>query len=126
VERQVAQCVSYRLPFPLSVNNLFFNTKRGRVKTTRYQAWLREVSSVLKSQGLVYIPGKVTVRILLIRPDKRRRDVDNYGKSLIDSLVLNGIIEDDSLIEKLMLSWYSRDLSGCFVEIRGWNDSGKR
>ncbi len=126
MERQVAQCVSYRLPFPLSVNNLFFNTKRGRVKTTRYQAWLREVSSVLKSQGLVYIPGKVTVRILLIRPDKRRRDVDNYAKSLIDSLVLNGVIEDDSLIEKLILSWYSRDLSGCFVEIRGWNDSGKR
>jgi Holliday junction resolvase RusA-like endonuclease len=68
----------------------------------------------------------VTVRILLIKPDRRRRDVDNYGKSILDALVLSGVIEDDSLIEKLMLAWYSKDLSGCFVEIRGWNDSGKR
>ena len=118
MERQVAQCVSYRLPFPLSVNNLFFNTKRGRVKTTRYQAWLQEVSSVLKSQGLVYVPGDVSVEILVIKPDRRRRDLDNMAKSIIDALVLNGVIDDDSLIQKILLAWHSDNLGGCHVEIR--------
>jgi Holliday junction resolvase RusA-like endonuclease len=109
--------VSYRLPFPLSVNNLFFNTKRGRVKTTRYQKWLLEVGALLKSQGIVKIYGPILLKILIIKPDRRRRDLDNYLKALIDALVLNGVMEDDSLIEKIIVSWHSDNLGGCFVEV---------
>ena len=122
-EGRLAKCVSYRLPFPLSVNTLFFNAKRGRVKTTKYQAWLREVSSVIKSQGLVYIPGPVSVEILIIKPDRRRRDLDNMAKSVLDALVLNGVIDDDSLIEKILLAWHSDNLGGCFVEIKSVGDN---
>jgi Holliday junction resolvase RusA-like endonuclease len=104
------------------VNTLFFNAKRGRVKTTKYQAWLREVSSVIKSQGLVYIPGPVSVEILIIKPDRRRRDLDNMAKSVLDALVLNGVIDDDSLIEKILLAWHSDNLGGCFVEVKSVGD----
>jgi Holliday junction resolvase RusA-like endonuclease len=76
------------------------------------------VSSVLKSQGLVYIPGDVSVEILVIKPDRRRRDLDNMAKSIIDALVLNGVIDDDSLIQKILLAWHSDNLGGCHVEIR--------
>lgn len=88
------------------------------MKTTRYQAWLREVSTALKSQGLTYIAGNVALKILIVRPDRRRRDLDNYLKALIDALVLNGVIDDDSLVEKIVLSWHSDNLGGCFVEIQ--------
>jgi Holliday junction resolvase RusA-like endonuclease len=100
------------------VNGLFFNTKRGRVKTTRYQAWLREVSATIKSQGLVHIPGDVSVEILIIKPDRRKRDLDNLAKSILDALVLNGVIDDDSLIQKILLAWHSDNLGGCHVQIR--------
>ena len=113
------KCVSYRLPFPLSVNNLFFNAgRRGRVKTTRYQTWLREVGVALKQQGIAKVEGQVSIKLLIIRPDRRRRDLDNYIKCVLDALVLNGAMGDDSLVEKIVISWHSDNLGGCFVEIR--------
>jgi len=118
VEREPAKCISYRLPFPLSVNNLFFNTKRGRVKTTKYQRWLKEIGSILKSQGIVKISGPVSVTLLIVKPDRRKRDLDNLGKAIFDALVLYGVIDDDSLIEKITMEWVSDNLGGCFVEVK--------
>lgn len=36
-------------------------------------------------------------------PDRRRRDLDNLNKCLIDSVVKSGVIEDDHLIHDLRL-----------------------
>ena len=46
------------------------------------------------------LTGDVTVHIKLYFGDKRRRDIDNYGKLLLDSL--SGVIyEDDIQIQKM-------------------------
>jgi Holliday junction resolvase RusA-like endonuclease len=76
------------------------------------------VSAAIKSQGLVHIPGDVSVEILIIKPDRRKRDLDNLAKSILDALVLNGVIDDDSLIQKILLAWHSDNLGGCHVQIR--------
>lgn len=39
------------------------------------------------------------------RPDRRRRDVSNYAKACEDCLVKSGLVEDDSLCQKLVLMW---------------------
>lgn len=80
--------------------------------------WLREVSAVLKQQGIQKVEGQVSLKILIIKPDRRRRDLDNYIKCVLDALVLNGAMGDDSLVEKIVISWHSDNLGGCFVEIR--------
>lgn len=41
------------------------------------------------------------MRIDAYPPDRRRRDLDNILKSLLDSITHAGVIEDDSLIDDL-------------------------
>ena len=46
------------------------------------------------------LTGKVTVNIILYFGDKRKHDIDNYNKILLDSL--SGIVwEDDEQIQEL-------------------------
>lgn len=74
-------------------------------------------SEAVKCQGIVSIGGPVSVSVLVVRPDRRKRDLDNLLKAVLDTLVLLGVIEDDSVIEKILISWHSDNLGGCFVEV---------
>lgn len=48
--------------------------------------------------------GRLDVGVQLYPPDRRVRDLDNFGtKSLLDALTHAGIIEDDSLIDRLLI-----------------------
>lgn len=51
-----------------------------------------------RQSGQQKITGKVKVTIDFYPPDRRKRDLDNQFKCLLDSLVDAGCIEDDSLI----------------------------
>ncbi len=51
----------------------------------------------------LFFDKPVSVEILFILPNKRRRDLDNIMKTLGDCLVYAGIIEDDNLIFKQTL-----------------------
>ncbi len=115
--------LSLSLPFPPSVNGLYFNLKHGgRVKTTRYQEWIKSASVALNSQNLGVSPYNpkfkepVEVSYVVGRPDKRIRDLSNTLKALDDILVSYGILKDDSLIFKFTAEW--GNVSGVFVTIR--------
>lgn len=45
--------------------------------------------------------GAVSLFLDCYPPDRRRRDIDNILKCLLDSLVNAGVMEDDSLIKRL-------------------------
>lgn len=114
----------YRLPFPPSVNGLFLNVpRRGRVKTGRYKKWIKEATSRLKEQGIKTLHGIVSMRILLFRPDKRVRDIDNHVKAVFDILTTNGIIEDDSMVQGFQIYWSTGVVEDgqCWVEIKAWS-----
>lgn len=49
------------------------------------------------------IYGRVSVEISLHPPDKRKRDLDNYLKGVLDALTHVGIWDDDSQIDKLTI-----------------------
>lgn len=46
---------------------------------------------------------RVRVEVLAYPPDRRRRDLDNLLKPLLDSLVHAGVVKDDSLIDDLRI-----------------------
>ena len=42
---------------------------------------------------------------MAFRPDRRRRDLDNLLKALLDSMTHAGVMQDDALIEDLRVYW---------------------
>ncbi len=111
------RCCFY-LPFPPSANTAYptnFKTKK-RFKSKKYQEWLNVCLSEIGIHAPVLVTGRVVCIYTFGRPDKRRRDVENYVKPVSDLLVAAGIIEDDSLIDKLTIQW--GEITGCKVEVQ--------
>lgn len=93
------------LPYPPTLNNLFRNAAKGRVKTDAYNGWLAEALVALRGQRASKHPGSFRATIILTRPDRRRRDIDNTVKALMDALKKGGVIEDDHLAQSLTVAW---------------------
>ena len=92
------------LPFPNSTNT-HWRTGRGHHYISPKGVAFREAVKLVANIHQEKAPeGRLEVSVMLYPPDKRMRDLDNFGgKSLLDSLVHAGIIEDDSLIDKLII-----------------------
>lgn len=93
------------VPFPPSVNSYYRSISRGRVCQSILSAKGREYAHKLVEQigPQKPIQGRLAVSVLLCPPDKRRRDLDNYMKSLLDALTKCGVWEDDSQIDRLTI-----------------------
>lgn len=100
------------LPFPPSVNHYWRHVIKGKFVRTLISAAGREfklnVAQALQNQlGAKIAPILCDCRLYvsLHAPDRRRRDVDNYAKALLDSLTEAGVWADDSQIRDLRLVW---------------------
>lgn len=95
------------LPIPPSVNRCWRNVPGvGRVRTAHYRAWRDAAGWELRAQRPPQIPGDVSISIRAGRP-RRRRDLDNIIKPVLDILVSCGVIVDDSHVVALMAVWDS-------------------
>lgn len=101
---------------PPSLNNLFINAKRGRLKSPEYRAW--QVRSVLhlRKHGGWHVPGPITVR-LAFNSAQTRADLDNLIKPVLDLLMAAGRIADDRNVRKLEAE-FSPGIVGTLIEIR--------
>ena len=61
------------------------------------------------------------MRIIVERPDKRKRDLDNVIKALSDALVASGIIADDHLCRELSMAWGDKGTL-CHIQLTGVED----
>lgn len=100
------------LPFPISVNSMYSNHGRRRIKSKRYRLWRAKALEAITEQytGLP-LSCDISLQIALSVPCKRRRDLDNHAKGLQD--VMTGtIIVDDCLIRELQMSWLPQSKGG--------------
>lgn len=96
------------LPFPPSVNHYWRSCViKGRVSTYISKAG-KEYRTAVKVAVLQRWPKltqplqmRLCVEITVVQPDRRKRDLDNLGKGLLDGLKHAGVYEDDSLIDQL-------------------------
>ena len=84
--------------------NKYYRTWKGRVLISADgREFKKQVDLLLNSYEKVY--GKIKLKIILYFKDKRKRDLDNYNKVLIDCLK-NKLFEDDDQIYQLYMEKY--------------------
>lgn len=108
------------LPSPPSVNHYWLAGQRGHRFISKAGIEFRRVVKALPL--LQTFDGEVSVKITASPPDKRRRDLDNLLKSLLDALQHANIIKDDSNVVDLHIVRGELRPGGCvLVEIRAVN-----
>ena len=108
-----------RLPFPVSVNDMYANNKRGsgrgRYPTKEYEQWRADATIMLYQQKVRPMLGRCTIHIDL--DDRRQGDCDNRVKPILDALVKHGILGGDSkkYVRRVSVGWEKID--GCRVAL---------
>ena len=87
-----------KLPWPPSVNGYWRTFRNRQILSKKAREYRDKVIGHLAIKKKL---GPLAARIWLQPPDKRRRDVDNFSKPILDALTHAGAWEDDSQIMHL-------------------------
>lgn len=100
--------IEIHLPWPPTVNSYYGHkpVKRRVIPYIRkagreYRQAVHE--AVVEQVGYLELDEPLLVECILYPPDKRRRDLDNYMKALLDALTHAHVWEDDALVDQLLL-----------------------
>ncbi|MCP4594523.1 MAG: RusA family crossover junction endodeoxyribonuclease [bacterium] len=93
--------IELELPFPPSVNHYYRRVGPRTLISREGRAFRRKVCAVLAADGVRPLTGQLRIEIELYPPDRRRRDIDNVQKALLDALEHGSAYRDDSQIVKL-------------------------
>jgi Holliday junction resolvase RusA-like endonuclease len=120
----MTDAISFVLPFPPSVNSIRTVARGRMISSAAYRDWQQEAGAHLVYQGFqavdgILIPGQVEVEIEFGRSSKRKFDIDNHAKPILDLLVTYGLIEDDNntILTRLSLIARERGLNGAVVTV---------
>lgn len=107
------------LPYPPSVNHYWRRVGARTLVSRGGRAFRNTVCSILARRGVRPLEGPLAVEVMLRPPDRRRRDIDNVQKALLDALQHGGAYGDDSQIVRLTIE-KGDPLEGgqTFVQIR--------
>lgn len=96
------------LPYPPSVNMYYRTPRSGKLAgrtmiSEKGRMYRADVMETIMRYKLGRVPGRLEVHIDAFPPDRRRRDLDNICKGLLDGLAHAGIIADDGDIDILKI-----------------------
>lgn len=93
-----AYTLSFTLPLCPTANNLFLNTRRGRVKSKAYREWSERAAWFLKDvpAWLYGYPVAIDITIVSGKGWTLACDVANREKAAVDAIVAAGILAGDS------------------------------
>lgn len=90
------------LPWPPTVNKYWRNVKGRTIISELGREYKREVAWMIKAAGMdAHLQGPLAVTITLHPPNRRKRDIDNTLKALLDAMQEAGVYEDDSQIKEM-------------------------
>lgn len=92
--------IKLSLPWPPSVNHYWFQNGNRRFIGKKGVDFRKAVAEAVAEQGKK-LSGRLMVAISLFPPDKRRRDIDNPTKAVLDAMQHAGLFDDDEQIDYL-------------------------
>lgn len=114
--------IEIHLPWPPTVNSYYGHTMRGkrlipfiRAAGKKFRAAVEE--AIQEQVGYLNLDEKLHMEVILYPPDKRRRDLDNYMKALLDAMTHAKVWEDDALIDQLAI-YRGQSLKGGLVTVK--------
>ena len=108
------------LPFPPSINHYWKHRVIGKRSSVYLSSEALAYREAVKNSIAATKPldGRLSVRVELFAPNKRKYDIDNRVKSLLDALTHAGVWVDDELIDDLHVKRGEIvDGGACVVEI---------
>jgi len=95
--------IELELPYPPSVNHYWRRVGARTLISRGGRAFRTSVCSILAACGIQPMDGPLELEIDVYPPDRRRRDLDNLQKALLDALAHGGAYHDDSQIARLVV-----------------------
>ncbi len=96
--------MTFTLPYPPSINH-YWRHFRGRMLISREgRTYRTDVCALLAGDGPRKPPsgGRIALCMDAFPPDRRKRDLDNLQKPVLDALEHASVYEDDSQIDLLV------------------------
>lgn len=98
--------IELTLPRPPSANRIWRIGNNKIHRSEEYRVWLRAAQWQIVAQAKRRkIEGRFKLTMIAIRPDRRRRDLDNLIKPTLDALVKAEVVKDDTLCEWIEAYW---------------------
>jgi crossover junction endodeoxyribonuclease RusA len=91
----------FELPYPPSINHYYIRTPRGVILGAKGKKYRRDVGFILHKHRNSFSTNALSVTINVFPPDKRKRDLDNILKCLLDSMEHANVYENDNQIDML-------------------------
>lgn len=91
------------LPFPPSVNHYYRQVGPRTLISREGRRFRERVTSILAALRVRPMSGALDMQVEVFPPDRRRRDIDNIQKALLDALEHGGAYGDDSQIVRLCI-----------------------
>lgn len=105
----MAKSYTYRLPWPPSVNcyirrgnNRSYMTKRGKEFRSEVMDIVADADAIRECTLNPF--ARLGVHIELTLPDRRKRDIDNHIKPVLDALQAAETFADDSQVDDLRIT----------------------
>jgi len=89
------------LPYPPSINHYWRRVGERMLISREGRRYRKRVCAVLAAAGVQPLRGRLAVRVEVHPPDRRRRDLDNVQKALLDALEHGGAYDDDDQIDRI-------------------------
>lgn len=93
----------FELPFPPSVNHYWRRVGERTLISREGRRFRQRVHQLLSAIGVRPLDGRLAIHVEAWPPDRRRRDIDNIAKALLDALEHAGAYRDDAQIDRLLI-----------------------
>lgn len=111
------------VPYPPSVNHYWGMRGKIRFLTAKAKAFRREIIAAIDECGMDRELGALHLMIDQRPPDRRRRDIDNIVKPIMDALEHAGAYENDNQVARLSVVRGPVEKGGaCFIKMERISD----